>query len=156
MGKVDLGEIEARTGSRYPARYAAAVAERSVLGVGAAGGITQFGANIVTVPAGTQSSLRHWHMRQDEFLIVLTGQMVLIMDDGETPMGPGDCAAFPAGVEDGHCLINRSDSEATFFVVGTNTATETVQYSDIDMMVADVDGKGRFTRKDGSPIEDPA
>lgn len=156
MGKVDLDRIAPRTGSSYPARYAAPVAGRSVLGVGAAGGITQFGANIVTVPPGTASSLRHYHMQQDEFLIMLTGELVLIMDRGETPMGPGDCAAFPAGVEDGHCLVNRTTEPARFFVVGTNTPTETVYYSDIDMMVKDVDGKGSFTRKDGGPIEDPA
>ena len=75
MGKVDLSRIEPRTGYSYPARHAAPVAGRSVLGVGAAGGITQFGANIVTLAPGTQSSQRHWHMQQDEFLIVLSGPL---------------------------------------------------------------------------------
>ena len=71
-------------------------------------------------------------------------------------MGPGDCAAFPAGVEDGHCLVNRTTEPARFFVVGTNTPTETVYYSDIDMMVTNGPEMSTFTRKDGSPIEDPA
>ncbi|WP_158968716.1 cupin domain-containing protein [Chachezhania sediminis] len=155
MGKLDLSRIEPRTGSSYPARFAEGFEGRTVLGVGAASGITQFGANIVTLAPGVQSSLRHWHMEQDEFLIVLTGELVLIMDGGETPMRPGDCAGFPAGVEDGHCLVNRSEAPASFFVVGTNTPTETVYYSDIDMMVANIDGKGSYARKDGSPFENP-
>lgn len=37
-------------------------------------------------------------------------------------------------------------------MIGTRAPTETVYYSDVDMMVVDVDGVGTFTRKDGSPM----
>jgi uncharacterized cupin superfamily protein len=67
-------------------------------------------------------------------------------------MRVGDCAAFPAGVENGHHFLNRSSAEARFLVVGTRAARETVYYSDIDMKVEDVDGVSTFTRKDGSPL----
>ncbi|MHA6265050.1 cupin domain-containing protein [Arenibacterium sp. CAU 1754] len=151
MPIIDLDQLEERTGSSYPAEFAGAVEGRSSLRLSEAGGLTQFGTNIIILQPGSQSSLRHWHKTQDEFVMVLSGQLMLHLDDGEHPMGPGDCAAFPAGDPDGHCLINRSQEEARFLVVGTRTPTEEATYSDIDLMVR-VDGDSfQYTRKDGTP-----
>ncbi|GHF61006.1 cupin domain-containing protein [Seohaeicola zhoushanensis] len=150
--KLDLASIAPRVGSGYPEPYAARFATRHVLPVGKAGGITQFGANVVTLRPGTASTLRHWHEEQDEFVIVLSGELMLAMDEGETPMGPGDCAAFPRGVANGHCLINRSDRDASFFVVGTHTPTERGHYSEEDLMVTAGPDGFTYTRKDGSPL----
>ena len=124
------------------------------MAVGQAGGITQFGANLVTLAPGALSSLRHWHEQQDEFLVVVSGTCTLIDDHGETTLGMGECAAFPAGDGNGHHLINRTDLDAQFLVVGTHTPTETGHYSDVDMKVS-VDQTGfQFTRRDGTPIAD--
>ena len=92
------------------------------------------------------------HVHEDEFVMVTQGEVVLVTDDGEAVMRAGDCAAFPAGVENGHHFLNRSESEARFLVIGTRAAREVVYYSDVDMMVEDIDGVGTFTRKDGSPM----
>ena len=109
MGKLDLSRIEPRTGSGYPEPYRAAVAGRSSLRLGAAGGLTQFGVNLITLAPGAWSSQRHWHLNEDEFVMVTGGELTLITDDGEEVMRPGDCAAFPAGKPDGHHLVNRGD-----------------------------------------------
>ena len=152
MPKLDLSRIPWRTSSVYPGRLARAVAGRSSQGLGDAGGLTQFGANLVRLEPGAASSLRHWHMEQDEFVMVTEGVCTLIDDDGEHEMRPGDCAAFPKGEANGHHLVNRTDAPAAFLVIGTRTPEETACYSDIDMMVTiDADGT-RFTRKDGSPL----
>ncbi len=84
--------------------------------------------------------------------MVTAGTLVLIEDDGETEMHAGDCAAWPAGVKNGHQLVNRSAQPATFLVIGTRTPTETVIYSDIDMMVTDDETGDHFTKQDGSPL----
>jgi uncharacterized cupin superfamily protein len=128
------------------------MSKRSYLKLGDAGGLTQFGANITILEPGGVSSMRHWHTSQDEFVMVTRGEVVLVNDDGETVMAEGDCAAFPAGVENGHHFLNRSDHEARFLVIGTRTPHETAYYSDVDMMVVDVDGVATYTRKDGSAI----
>lgn len=154
MGKLDLSQIPPRRGSGYPKPWGDQFGGREVLAVGKASGLTQFGANIVTLDPGAASSLRHYHMEQDEFVIVLEGELTLRMDNGDTPMGPGDCAAFPAGVTDGHCMVNLSDASARFFVVGTHTPTETAYYSDVDMMVTAGPDGFAYTRKDGSSIDD--
>jgi uncharacterized cupin superfamily protein len=152
MAKLDLSNIERKTGSSYPEPYASMMSKRSYLPLGDAGGLTQFGANITILEPGGVSSMRHWHVNEDEFMMVTQGEVVLVNDDGETVIRAGECAAFPAGVENGHHFQNKSSAEARFLVIGTRAPTETVYYSDVDMMVVDVDGVGAYTRNDGSPI----
>jgi uncharacterized cupin superfamily protein len=152
MTKLDLSKIKRKTGSSYPEPYASMMSKRSYLSLGDAGGLTQFGANITILEPGGVSSMRHWHMNEDEFVMVTLGEVVLVNDDGETVIRAGECAAFPAGVENGHHFLNKSSAEARFLAIGTRAPTETVYYSDVDMMVVDVDGVGTYTRNDGSPI----
>jgi len=152
MPKLDLSQIKAVTGSGYPGKLSDAMQGRSSQRLGDAGGLSQFGANLVHLVPGGLSSLRHYHMEQDEFVMVTQGVCTLIDDDGEYPMQPGDCATFPAGEANGHHFVNQTDAPATFLVVGTRTATETAYYSDIDMMMTDDTRGFAFTRKDGSPL----
>ena len=155
MGVIDQSRAPVKTGSIYPAPYAEMMAGRSSLRLGEAGGLTQFGANLVILQPGALSSLRHWHMNEDEFVMVTAGECVLVQDAGETLMRAGDCAAFPAGVPDGHHFINRSGTEARFLVVGTKAPREVGTYSDIDLMLTQENGRAIFTRKDGTPYRPP-
>ena len=155
MPKIDLAKVPVKTGSIYPEPYKEMMAGRSSLRLGEAGGLTQFGVNLVILAPGARSSLRHWHRNEDEFVMVTEGECVLVQDAGETLMLPGDCAAFPAGDPDGHCFINRSNAEARFLVVGTKAPSEVATYSDVDMVVAMEGGSARFTYKDGTPWDGP-
>jgi uncharacterized cupin superfamily protein len=151
MGIVDQGRVPVQTGSRYPEPWGAQMAGRRTLRLGDAGGLTQFGANLVILDPGAQSSLRHWHREEDEFVMVLAGELTLVQDEGETVMRAGDCAAFPAGVPNGHHFLNRSGTEARFLVVGSRAPQEVATYSDVDMMVEIAGERMRFIRKDGTP-----
>lgn len=152
MPKVDLAALPTRSGSGYPEPYRDGFDKRHQTALGDPYGLTQFGVNLVRLEPGGMSSLRHWQETQDEFLVVTEGALVLIDDEGETPLAPGDCCAFPAGDENGHHLVNRSDQDASFVVMGTRTPTEKAWYSDIDMKVSVQDGAFHFTRRDGSEI----
>ena len=154
MPKIEMNEVPVKTGSIYPAPYAAKMAGRSSLRLGQAGGLTQFGANLVTLAPGARSSLRHWHANEDEFVMVTEGEMVLVENDGETMMRVGDCAAFPAGVPDGHSLENRTAAPARFLVVGGKAPREVVTYADVDLVATLEDGSASFTRRDGTPVRD--
>lgn len=150
MPKLDLSSIPARTGSGYPAPFNEAVKGRSSLRLGDAGGLTQFGANLITLEPGAWASQRHWHENEDEFVMMVSGELVLIEEDGETPMRPGDCATHKAGVANGHHLVNRSGSPATFLVVGTRAPSEIAHYPDVDLLATRTGTAQAFTRKDGS------
>lgn len=151
MPKIDLATAPAGAGTRYPAPFAGPCQARRWLRLGDAAGLTQFGVNLVTLPPGTWSSQRHWHEREDEFVYVVEGALVLVTDGGELELGPGDAAGFPAGARDGHHLQNRSERDAKFLVVGTRTEDDRGEYPDIDLTFARGPGGGAvFRRRDGS------
>ena len=155
MPKIDVSSLPEMTGSRYPAPYDEPCRGRRTKRLGDAAGLTQFGVNLLVLEPGVWSSQRHWHSHEDEFVYVLEGQIVLVTDAGAETLGPGDCAAFKAGVRDGHVLQNRSDAPATFLVVGSRDDRDHGEYSDVDMRFEPgrYSGGGGFNRKDGRPID---
>src|SRR5438477_7552526 len=94
--------------STLPAALRHHVAGRHKQALGDALGLENFGVNLVRLDAGARSSLRHWHSRQDEFVMVLEGEVTLVTNGGEQVLRAGCCAGFPAGSPDGHQLINRT------------------------------------------------
>jgi uncharacterized cupin superfamily protein len=154
MTRLTLDEVPVKSGSSYPAPFDAPCKARLWQNLADAAGLTQYGVNLVRLKPGVWSSQRHWHTHEDEFVYLVEGEAVLVTDAGEETMRPGDFAGFPAGSGDGHHLINRSDRDAVFLVVGSRRELEdAVHYSDIDMHLPNTPGEGRvaFTRKDGTP-----
>jgi len=149
MPKIDLRAVPLRKGTGYPAEFNAQCAERTRRRIGDAGGLVDFGVNLMTLPPGGWSSQRHWHSHEDEFVYVLDGELTLVEDDGETILVAGECAAFPKGSGNGHHLQNRSATLAVYLEVGSRDPSDLTTCSDIDMMSSNADG--RFTRKDGTP-----
>ncbi|MEJ2376557.1 MAG: cupin domain-containing protein [Pseudolabrys sp.] len=151
MPKVDIADIPLDTATNYPAPFDKAVEGRVRKRMGRAAGLTQFGVNLCTLKPSAASSQRHWHENEDEFVYVLDGEVVLVEDAGETVLKAGDAAAWRAGVENGHCLINRSDRDAVFLEVGSRAPTERAHYADIDMMVTREGRDFHYTHKNGEP-----
>jgi uncharacterized cupin superfamily protein len=147
MPKIDIESVPERKGSFYPAPFHEKTASRIKQALGDAGGLTQFGVNLVRVPPQGWSSQRHWHSSEDEFVTVLSGEIVLVSDAGEEILRAGDCAAFPKNVANGHHLINRSAATAVYLEVGTRSKEDFCSYPDIDL---EIDSKiDRFAHKDG-------
>lgn len=84
MPKIDIANAPRSKGSAYPAPYDAPVAERVRQRLGDAGGLTDYGVNLMHLPPGNWSSQRHWHSHEDEFVYVLEGEVILVEDGGET------------------------------------------------------------------------
>ena len=149
MPKLDLMSIALRKGSSYPAPFDKEPANRVRQRLGDAGGLSQFGVNLLHLPPGAWSSQRHWHSAEDEFVYVISGEVMLVTDQGEEVLRAGDCAAFPSNKPDGHHLINRSRTLAMCLEVGTRMADDFTTYPDIDLVF---DPKvGEYTHKDGTP-----
>jgi uncharacterized cupin superfamily protein len=114
-------------------------------------GLDRFGINLVTILPGARSALRHWHTHEDEFVYVLSGELVLVTDAGETVLSAGMCAGFAAGVRDAHHLLNRSPAEAQYLEVGSRDDHDLAVYPDDDLMqLRSADGT-LILHKDGSP-----
>ena len=146
MPKLDLDAIEQTNRTGYPAPFDKDVAGRWYRRIAPASGLTQFGVSHVTLKPGAWSSQRHWHDDEDEFLVMISGEAVLVEDGGRTILRPGDCAAWPKGIRNGHHLRNESDSDCSFIVVGSG-AGGGGGYSDIDMLFT---ADNRYTHKDGT------
>lgn len=155
MGIVDQTACPVKTGTIYPSPYREMMVGRSSLRLGDAAGLTDFGANLVMLEPGAMSSLRHWHLHEDEFVMIVQGVCTLVTDQGATDLSPGDCAAFKAGDPDGHHFINHTDSEVRFLVIGSRAPREVATYSDVDFRVEQGGGVNTFTYRDGSPWEGP-
>jgi uncharacterized cupin superfamily protein len=148
---LDPASVKPRLGSIYPSPFGEKLAGREKRALGDPLGLSQFGVNLVTLAPGSWSSQRHWHTNEDEFIYVLEGEVTLVTDGGETSLGPGMAAGFPAGKPDGHHLINRSGRPARYLEVGTRADTEVAQYSDIDMVARKEGGRFVFMHKNGEP-----
>jgi len=151
MPKIDIDTVPIDTYSGYPDPYRQAVIGRERKRLGNAAGLDQFGVNLSRLKPGAASSQRHWHAHEDEFIYVLEGELVLVENESETVLRPGDAAGWKAGVANGHCLINRTARDAVYLEIGTRAPRERAEYPDIDM-VAVRDGKSqRYLHKSGAP-----
>ena len=148
MPKIDLDSIEQGNRTGYPPPYAAGMDKRLYRKLAGPAGIEDFGISHVVLKPGGVSSQRHWHEGEDEFLVMLSGEAVLVEDEGETILRGGDCAAFPKGVANGHRLVNRGDSDCVFVAIGKPALTD-CHYSDIDMRFDAANE--RYVRRDGTP-----
>ncbi|HVL78304.1 MAG TPA: cupin domain-containing protein [Sphingomicrobium sp.] len=149
MPKVDLDRIERTNRTGYPSPFDLQVQGRFYRRLAPATGLTDFRVSHVVLKPGAWSSQRHWHDGEDEFLVMLSGEVTLVEDEGRTVLRAGDLAAWPKGTGDGHHLINESEEDCTFVVIGGGTSTGG-GYSDIDMLFT---ADGRYIRKDGSEYE---
>jgi uncharacterized cupin superfamily protein len=149
---LDPKTVEPRIGiTRYPEKYQGPVTGRERRALGDACGLKTFGVNLTTIPPGGWSAQRHWHSREDEFVFVVEGELVLVTNGGEQTLGPGMCAGFPAGKADGHHLVNRSGNPASYLEMGGRDPQDAVDYPDIDMKVMSTPDGRRFTDKKGEP-----
>ena len=136
----------------YPEPFRSANEQRWNRRLGNHAQLTNFGVNLVRIVPGGQSSCRHAHTRQDEFIYVLQGDVELETNAGVEQLSAGMCAGFKAGTGNAHRFVNRSASDVMLLVVGDRTAGDAVSYPDVDMHgQPQPDGKLVFTHKDGTP-----
>ena len=136
--------------SNYPEPFFTRMLKRDKRPLGDLFGLTNFGVNLTRLKPGGSSALRHAHARQDEFVYILEGRPTLITDAGRTALKPGMCAGFKAGTGDAHHLVNESAEDVVYLEIGDRTPGETATYPDDDLAMANIDGRLRFTRKDGT------
>lgn len=143
-------EAPGRESTNYPPPFSIRVKGRRKQPLGELFRLTNFGVNLTTLQPGSQSSVRHRHRVQDEFVYVLTGELVLIHDDGETSLAAGMCAGFRHGGT-AHHLVNRSDAPASYLEIGDRRVGDSADYPDDDLIAERVEAGWRFTHRNGDP-----
>ncbi len=152
---LDPAAVAVAKGTNYPAPHDAIVGEREKQALGNALGLNQFGVNLVRLPPGAASAQRHWHTDEDEFIYILDGMATLVTEGGKQTLTAGMAAGFPAGVEDGHHLLNESDADVRYLEVGTRAPKDFCKYPDVDLLGKRAAGqRTEFTRRDGAPFDE--
>jgi len=149
--RIEVQTLAPVIGTLYPPPLDEPCRSRRRTRIGNAAGLTQFGVNIVCLPPGAWSSQRHWHTETDEFVYVLSGELVLVTDDGEEILRAGDGAGFKANDRNGHHLQNRSSEDATFLEIGTRVPGDAATYSDVDLLSPPHQRPALYTHRDGTP-----
>jgi uncharacterized cupin superfamily protein len=147
---LDPVTLEPRTGCGYPEPYRSRCLPRDKRPLGDALGLAKIGINQTVLAPGKESSMRHWHTHEEEFIYVLSGEVLLITDAGEQLLTPGTCAGFPAGTGDGHQLVNRGVQPAVYLEISNRDPADKAHYPDVDLMFHGEGAAVKFTRKDGS------
>ncbi len=131
MLKATFDETRAIKGASYPSPHDEPCKGRTTWPVTGRYKLTQFGVNRVELQPGSWSTQRHWHKTNDELVIVVSGELVLVTDQGEEVLQAGDCVAFKAGDPNAHHLQNRSDEVAVFYDVGGRDFLDVSTFPDI-------------------------
>jgi uncharacterized cupin superfamily protein len=149
MPKIDISALEVRRTNYLPPPLDAPCWAKTRRKLGDAAGLTQFGVNLLTLEPGGWSAQRHWHASEDEFIFVVSGEVMLVDEAGEHLLRAGDCAGFKAGDPDGHHLQNRSGADAVVLEIGARVLEGYLcHYPDVDLL-GDTEG---YKHKDGTPF----
>ena len=134
MHKGDIGPEKARVGqSAYPPPHDKMCEGRKTWSLTSQWKLSQFGVNMVELPPGKWSTNRHWHKSNDELVIVVSGELTLVTDDGEEVLRAGDCVGFKAGVPNAHHLQNRGSEPAVYYDIGGRDPWDRSIFPDIGL-----------------------
>ena len=148
----DSADVAESNATSYPEKFKSLNSQRWNRRLGDHAGLGNFGVNLTRIVPGWQSSARHAHSKQDEFIWIVSGEVALETNEGSQRLGPGMCAGYPTGCGNGHRFVNKTDQNGVLLVVGDRTPFDEITYPDIDNHAkAGADGKYVHTRKDGTP-----
>ena len=154
MPKIDLSTVEVCSGSGYPPPFDEPCLSETSERLSDVGGLSHFGVHRLVLTPGAWSSQRHWHTHEDELIYILQGSPVLIDDNGETQLEPGDITTHVAGEPNGHHMINRTEENVIYLAIGSRNPTiDTVHYPDVDLQLPSNGTASRqFTDKQSEPL----
>jgi uncharacterized cupin superfamily protein len=124
---------ESTHGDRFDLRYRR---------LGAFGGGSHVGVSIEELAPGKQSNLTHYHMLEEEHLLVLEGEATLRLGERTYVLKSGDYVCFPAGQKAGHALLNHGSTTCRFLMIGENNPHDVCVYTDTGRIGVRLTGEG--------------
>jgi uncharacterized cupin superfamily protein len=82
-------------------------------------GLKRTGVNFIRVPPGRESYVYHSHRHEEEWMYVLSGRAIALIDDAEYEVGPGDFMGFPTPSV-AHLLRNTGTEDLVYLSGGEN------------------------------------
>jgi len=82
------------------------------------------------IAPGKQSYPAHYHMLEEEHLLILEGQITLRLGENSHEMSAGDYVCFPAGQKAGHTLVNNSNAPCRYLIIGERNPNDVIVFTD--------------------------
>ena len=143
---------ENKVKSIYPEPFASMMNGRVKRKIGDHFGLKNFGVNLTELLPDSISALKHKHLKQEEFIYILSGTPTLVFGNNQFQMHPGECFGFKAGSEEAHQLVNNSNEKVVYLEIGDRTSGDAVVYPEDDLLAhSTIDGSWLFTNKNGEP-----
>jgi uncharacterized cupin superfamily protein len=109
---------------------------RRQVSVGSRVGGELLGGSLYELPPGEKTWPYHFHLGNEEWLIVVAGRPTVRAPDGEHELTPGDCVCFHEGERGAHQVENRTDEPARVLIVSTLQVPQISRYPDSDKLSA--------------------
>ena len=90
----------------------------------------KLGASVWELEPGQAAYPYHWHLTEEELLVVTEGTPSLRTPDGWRELAEGEVVAFPRGEEGAHQLVNRSGATVRFIAFSNQPGPDIVMYPD--------------------------
>lgn len=90
-------------------------------------GFARTGVDVVTLPPGAESFAYHAHSFEEEWLYVLSGRGVALVDGAELEVSAGDFLGFPAPSVP-HLMCNRSGADLVYLEGGERRGSDVIEY----------------------------
>ena len=90
------------------------------------------GMSIYDLPPGEAICPYHFEWTDEEWLIVVAGSATVRTPEGESVLGPGDVACFPAGPSGAHSVANASEEPVRVAIFSTKNEFGIAEYPDSD------------------------
>jgi uncharacterized cupin superfamily protein len=94
--------------------------------IGRQAGSERLGASLFELEPGCAAFPLHYHLGNEELLIVLAGRPSLRTPAGERVLEPGAAVAFPVGEPGAHQVVNRTGDPARILIVSEMNAPDVV------------------------------
>jgi uncharacterized cupin superfamily protein len=94
--------------------------------LGRQAGAERLGASLYELDPGQAQWPMHFHLGNEELLIVLGGTPTLRTPEGERELAEGEVVALPIGERGAHQVINRTDEPVRILIVSEMTGPDIV------------------------------
>lgn len=96
----------------------------------AIGGEYRVGMLIESPAPGRRLWPKHYHMVEEEQVLVLEGDATLLLGDERYAMKAGDYVCFPAGRTVGHSFMNSGTGPCSYLMIGSHNPLDVCVYPD--------------------------
>jgi uncharacterized cupin superfamily protein len=93
-------------------------------------GSERLGLSLWEVPPAEAAYPYHWHLAEEELVVVLEGRPSLRTPDGWRELAQGEVVAFPRGETGAHQLANRTNQAVRFLSFSPSSEPDIVHYPD--------------------------